>query len=373
MGQAYSGGATVSIGTVIDRWRELPLPGEITVTAGDLVEADTIIGFATLSGEGVIVRVAEELGLLPDEAIQCVTVKQGDTVKKGDTIAVHRIFFGLFQAEVTTPVSGVIELLSDVTGTVLIRCQPERIQQSAFIKGYISSIRDNSAVQVTSSCTLVQGVFGVGGERLGTLRLLHQSGEISSFEPSPHDEGAIIISRGAPTLSALNQAAERTIAGWVAGSISDSVVEAFAKKRIGIAITGDEQVPFTLFVTEGFGSIPMSAHAFDAFLQHDGRPASISGVTQVRAGAVRPEVIIPQLDQSKRRQKGALTDQGGLIRGRTVRLIRHPYFGKTGTVQDLPPEPRKIATGAVARVAVVTLEDGSAVEVPRANIEILVS
>lgn len=373
MGQGYSGGATVSVDTVIHRWRELPLPGDIAVKAGELVEADTVIGCATLSGEGVIVRVAEELGLLPDEAIRCATVNVGDTVKRGDIIALHRVFFGLFRAEVTAPTSGIIELMSDVTGTILIRCDPQRIERTAFIKGYISAVRDTSAVQVTSSCTLVQGVFGVGGERFGTLRILRQTGEIASFEPSPDDEGAIIISQGPPTLAALNQAAERKIAGWVAGSISDSVVEAFAKKRIGVAITGDEHVPFPLFVTEGFGSIPMSSLAFDAFAQNEGRSVSLTGVTQVRAGAVRPEVVIPHPDQSPKTEQAGTSDQGGLIRGRTVRLIRHPYFGQIGTIQELPPEPRPIGTGALARVAVVLLKDGSTVEVPRANIEILVS
>lgn len=373
MGQAYSGGATVSVDTVIQRWRELPLPGEITVSVGQVVEADTVIGFATLSGEGVLVRVAEELGILPDEAIKCVTVKEGDAVTRGDVIAVHRVFFGLFSAEVTAPVSGVVELMSEVTGTVLIRCEPQHIERTAFLKGYVSKIRDSSAVQVTSSCTLVQGVFGVGGERFGTLRILRQTGEISSYEPLPNDDGAIIISAGPPSLTALNQAAERGIAGWVAGSISDSVVEAFAKKRIGVAITGDEQVPFSLFVTEGFGAIPMSSLAFDAFSQNEGRLVSLSGITQVRAGAIRPEVVIPHPNQTPHQEKASSADQGGLVRGRTVRLIRHPYFGQIGTVQDLPSEPRTIGTGARARVAVVLLENGSAVEVPRANVEILAS
>jgi len=61
-----------------------------------------------------------------------------------------------------------------------------------------------------------------------------------------------------------------------------------------VEATGTEQVGFTLILTEGFGSIPMAGKTFALLSAHAGQPASISGATQIRAGVIRPEIIIPK-------------------------------------------------------------------------------
>ena len=60
-----------------------------------------------------------------------------------------------------------------------------------------------------------------------------------------------------------------------------------------MAITGDENVNTTLIVTEGFGEIAMANRTFELLSKCEGKIASISGRTQIRAGVMRPEVIIP--------------------------------------------------------------------------------
>jgi hypothetical protein len=385
MGQAYSGGASVLLNTSIKRRRELPIPGVISVRVGDHVESETIIGSAKISGEGVLVRIAEEIGLSSEEAISTLTVNIGDAVRKGDIVARHRAFFGLFRAEVSTPVDGTIELISGVTGTIMVRCPPTEVQKKAFLAGTISEIQDGIGVTVSAVCTVIQGVFGVGGERSGKLVVLEEDGALSSLPPREDLAGAVIVSRGSPSLGALLEGANRGIAGWVAGSVEDHVIESYAERRFGVAITGDEAVPFTFFITEGFGSIPMSDQAFFALKQHEGQGASISGITQVRAGAIRPEAIISlgaaisitePIDEVNLKEHSP-----GLAVGRSVRLIRHPFFGQVGRVHELPPYPRIIATGASARVVVVELahpphfktecSEQIFVEVPRANVELL--
>jgi hypothetical protein len=99
-----------------------------------------------------------------------------------------------------------------------------------------------------------------------------------------------------------------------------------------------------------------------------GRACSINGATQVRAGAVRPEIIVPRGDEAA---AGSSPGQGdtGLNVGTRIRLIRVPYFGMFATVVALPHEPRKIETGAWTRVLEAKLDAGPTVTVPRANVE----
>ena len=47
------------------------------------------------------------------------------------------------------------------------------------------------------------------------------------------------------------------------------------------------------FALEGFGDIAMAQRTFELMRSHDGRMASVNGATQIRAGVMRPEIVIP--------------------------------------------------------------------------------
>jgi hypothetical protein len=101
--------------------------------------------------------------------------------------------------------------------------------------------------------------------------------------------------------------------------------------------------------------------------------ASINGATQIRAGVIRPEIIVPREDRPSASGESGLkpTRSDQLAPGVKVRLIREPYFGKLAEVVDLPAELQQIQTGAKVRVAAVKLENGEQAIVPRANLEII--
>ena len=62
----------------------------------------------------------------------------------------------------------------------------------------------------------------------------------------------------------------------------------------------------------------------------------------------------------------------GLRVGSPVRAIREPYFGRLGTVAELPPELQCLETEAKVRVLTVRFDDADEVAVlPRANVEMI--
>jgi hypothetical protein len=61
---------------------------------------------------------------------------------------------------------------------------------------------------------------------------------------------------------------------------------------MGIAVTGDEPIPFTFILTEGFGHTTMNDGYRKFFDNNKGKIASLSGKTQIRAGVIRPKVIV---------------------------------------------------------------------------------
>jgi len=123
-------------------------------------------------------------------------------------------------------------------------------------------------------------------------------------------------------------------------------------------------------VTEGFGEVHMADQTFKLLNSHEGNMASINGATQIRAGVIRPEIIIPLEGDIKLKEETA--ELFGMEPGTEVRVIRAPYFGMLGEVTDLPHELQRLESGSLARVAKVKLyETKKEVLLPRANLEMI--
>ncbi|MBA7619168.1 hypothetical protein ES703_26504 [subsurface metagenome] len=153
------------------------------------------------------------------------------------------------------------------------------------------------------------------------------------------------------------------------GGVRHTDIIRFTGEEIGVAITGHEEVGITLIVTEGFGKMTMSERTFDLLRSFEGYQTSVSGATQIRAGVLRPEIIIPHEEELGQEEAGELSS--GMVPGTPVRIIRKPYFGTIGKVSSLPVELQQLKSESYVRVLDVELDDGTIVTVPRANVEII--
>ncbi len=81
----------------------------------------------------------------------------------------------------------------------------------------------------------------------------------------------------------------------------------------------------------------MARRTFDLLRGQEGRKTSVNGATQIRAGVMRPEIVIPALGHQVLTATG---ENEGMTIGSPIRVIRMPYFGQLGTVAALPPNSR---------------------------------
>ncbi len=356
---------------LIRRVRELPVPGTIKVKKGEKVSGDDIVAFAELPGDLIILKISEQMGIDSSEVVKGLRVKEGSNVGTGDILCEHAGLFGLFKSSFAAPFDGAVELVSHETGHVGLRLPSRRLELNAFITGKVVEVERKKSVTVESTAAVVQGIFGVGGENIGTLHVLDIAPDARLEERHiPADcRGSVVAGGMQPTIEALRCAQERGAVGLVTGSISGEVLKEYLGYDIGIAVTGNEDITMSVIVTEGFGGLPFSENAFSLLRKLNGKTASINGTTQVRAGAQRPEIIVSGTEAPS----GGATYQeaGRLEAGVTVRIIRVPYFGETGVVQELPSDLRRLDSGTMARVAIVKLASGSEVVVPRSNVELL--
>jgi len=373
MAHAYTPGLKVSEKAVIRKERKLPLWGDVLVNKGDRVNAEDVVARALLPGPVHPRNLAGELGIPPSELKNALIVKKGESIKKGQVIARARVFFGLFKVEATSPIDGYLEDFSEITGQVILRENPIPVEVLAYLDGVVEEVIPREGVIIRTVAALVQGIFGVGGEKIGTLKVAVDSpyDTLKSDRINENLKGAIVVGGRTADIEAINKAAEVGIKALVLGSIDDGVLREFVGYDIGVAITGNENVPFTLIITEGFGDLPMAERTFNLFKKFEGLKASANGATQIRAGVQRPEVIIFRKDVDPFEEVEDKLESGHLDIGTTVRIIRDPYFGEIGTVIDLPNEPIVIETESKVRVLKVRLMDGREVVIPRANVEII--
>jgi hypothetical protein len=360
----------VKASTRIRRRRELPIRGFLAVELGAQVNEDKVVATAHLPSEMRIVRVAEELGVEPHEAVQAIVVKEGDTVRQGDTLAERRTFFGLFRSKVVAKFSGTVELVSRETAHVALRAPPLPLELNAYLRGRVVEIEPERAVTIESRVSFVQGIFGIGGERSGKIRILdippREILSVSHLESAR--SGDILVGGCCPSSEFLHAAAARGVAALVVGSLDDKALSQYLGYELGIALTGDEKVPLTVIMTEGFGVLPIAEHTMKLLRECNGMSASVNGATQVRAGAIRPEIIVFREDLS---DNDTVEKPVEMAVGVRVRVIRVPYFGQYGEITDLPKQLVKLDTGGEARVLTVRLDSGDTVTVPRANIELV--
>jgi hypothetical protein len=367
---AYTPGLKVKRSMTVSKERRLPILGDILVEEGSSVSYSKIVAKTEVPGDPELVKASAILGIDQDEVRDFLFKKEGDLLKKGEVFGQYKAFFGLINRAVTSPLDGEIESVSKLTGQVIIRPEPVPVDVNAYIPGKVVGIMPREGVVIATQAAFIQGILGLGGEAHGEIRIIADSpeDEITAETILEEDKGRILIGGSLITLEGFKRAVEVGVEGLVAGGMNYTDVTEIMGKAIGVAITGHEEIGTTLIITEGFGKMNMSVRTFELLKSFEGYVAAINGATQIRAGVLRPEIIIPHEEKEELEKEGL---SAGMTSGTPVRIIREPNFGAIGNVVSLPVELQRVESGSKVRVLVVRLDDGTEVIIPRANVEII--
>ncbi len=373
MAKAYTPGLKVSARTLYRARRLLPVHGEVLVKAGDAVKARDVVARTYIEGDVTPVAVASQLSVPAGDVPSLMLVKPGDTVAAGQPIARSKGIFGFGKKELAAPAAGTVESISATTGQVILRGAPLAVEVKAYVDGRVTEVLPGEGAVVEADAVFVQGIFGVGGETVGPIRVACSApGEVLDAAHIAADmKGCVVLGGARITAAAVKAAQDAGVAALVAGGIDDADLKAILGYDLGVAITGTERIGLTIVVTEGFGDIAMAERTHGLLKSFAGREASVNGATQIRAGVMRPEIVVARTAADPAPPQGARPEEGALEIGTQVRLIRDPYFGLIGGVAALPSEPAVLGSGSKARVLEVALADGRRVTVPRANIELI--
>jgi hypothetical protein len=112
----------------------------------------------------------------------------------------------------------------------------------------------------------------------------------------------------------------------------------------------------------------MLPQTYELLASHEGKIASISGATQIRAGVIRPEIIIPvdeQIDALKEDEEETLIEP---LKGMKVRVISEPYYGAWGEVHTNGSKRVDLDNGTTQDVVEILLSSGQTVLIGENNL-----
>jgi hypothetical protein len=298
--------------------------------------------------------------------------REGDPVSAGEPLAETRPLIKWFKTTVTSPAAGTVESVSTVTGQVILRQPPRPVEVLAYLDGTVAQVFPGEGILVETCGAFVQGIFGIGGERWGSLRVLAGAPDevLDPRQLGSDCAGQVVVGGGLLTHAVIERARQVGVAAVIGGGLRDQDLRQLLGYDLGVAITGTEEIGLTVIVTEGFGPIAMARKTFEILRSCAGREVSVSGATQIRAGVMRPEIVVPLPDLTDESCEVAPKSEG-LKAGDLLRVIRVPHFGRIGRVSALPAELQQIESGARVRVLEVEFEDGARAVVPRANVELI--
>lgn len=373
MAHAYTPGLQIKEQIRYHVRRSLPIEGTVLVQVGDTVRADDVVARTEQPGNIYPINLANHLGVPPGEVPSAMLFQPGDHVEEGAVLAISKGIFGFFRTSYHASVSGTVESVSAITGQVILRGAPIPVEVHAFVGGTVCEVLPREGVIIETEAAFLQGIFGIGGETHGPLRMLTDSPQQDITPDLLNEEhrGAIVVGGRRVHGEAVTRAKEVGVAAIIAGGIDDQDLKEILGYDLGVAITGSEQVGLSLIIMEGFGQIAMAHKTFTLLQSLAGHETSVNGATQIRAGVLRPEIVIPLPERAGSTETATKVGGGVLEVGSQVRLIRDPYFGLLGTVAELVTEPQRLESGSKARVLRVHCESGEHVTVPRANVELV--
>lgn len=316
------------------------------------------------SGEPQVLDVAAKLGIRPFLVGDCLRVIAGTAVVPGQVIATRRVDRKLLVVQS----SEYGKVTSIVDGVVTIKPLHVSTDLAAHLAGRVVSVMPGQGVVVRAYAYLVQGQYGVGGETGGQLLIAGQANStLTPADVSADWQDKVVVVGATASLETIRAAGEAGAKALVMAHLPLRTLRDYAGQEGTVGLTGDEDVPLTIVLTEGFSTAAISSRYYDTLQALAGRYAAVNGTTHIRAGVIRPEVVV--CEQAWPSQPESMRVEAPEVRpGMFVRVTREPNAGQIGRIINLPPERQQIATGSTVRVAEVALRQGNSI-VPVSNLE----
>ena len=233
----------------------------------------------------VEVDIAKKLKVKEKDIKGYMKKREGEFVYADEILATN--FKESLYNNIKSPYSGNITEINTKTGCIKI-CylkKPHQIFAQCF--GEVVNIIENEQIDIAVNCFVLDGKIGFGKDRGGYLKTYNTT--------SIDYDNSVIYIPHVSTPAELQALAGQNINGLIVNTMSYAALKGFLSKDIGVALTGNEELPFSIIILSGFSENETFNHS-EKFMEYEGKYALLKPYTQIRAGATRPRVLIHNLD-----------------------------------------------------------------------------
>ena len=230
------------------------------------------------------VNVAKELGIKGNEIPRYMKKKVGELVEKDGPIAELPLTAGFRLKRCKSPIYGEIKSMDTTTGEVVLQRPHEKIELKAGLPGEVEKVIPEKGVVIKTRGHRIQGIIGFGREAFGEVKCIEE------IEDSL--EGKIIVSRKKTSGEEIKLIKEKGARGIVLSESNVADIEELFGEEVYSGVTGKADRGIVLLLLDGFGEKSMKEENWKFFKSLEGASAYLNGMTQIRAGVIRPELII---------------------------------------------------------------------------------
>jgi len=220
------------------------------------------------------VNVAKQLDVLPKNLKWYLKVRVGDFVYAGATLAKSPQMDIIF-----SPHTGTIKEIDTTKGTVTIQYDKKPFEIFAQCFGSVEAVKEGHSADISVCASTLEGKIGFSVDRGGYY-----------YPRTRACKDCVTYCSHIGSFEELADLAYLGINGLIVNTISYGGLVQFLGADIGVALTGNEAIPFSIIILTGFSTEAMvdDATFFDGFT---GCFILLKPKTQIRAGAIRPQVM----------------------------------------------------------------------------------
>jgi len=213
--------------------------------------------------------------------------REGDFIYAGEVLAKkHNEHF----KSLDSPYTGTIQNIDTVKGTVKICYDKEPYKILAQAYGKVIETKDDKEVIILSEVVSINAKIGFGRDIGGQVIFKKQADELSDLKDK------ILFYYDMPDYEKLKQFADLSIAGLVCPSINYRHISKFMGKDLGVALTGNENIPYSIIIYNSFSNssnLIEYSNLLDSMqkIESKNNYVLLKPHTQIRAGATRPEIL----------------------------------------------------------------------------------
>lgn len=231
----------------------------------------------------VSIDISGQLKVPPKHIKGYMKKKLGDFVYSGELLASN---FQSKPLNVCSPYTGTIQNIDTEKGFVEI-CydkEPYILRSNYFAR--VSQVEENQSLVLEFDARELSGKIGFGKESCGYA--LYYTSEIAQKELKDR----VIFTHQKIDSELLRYFAESDIKGLVCLYISYTDLKNYIGKDIGVALTGNENIPYPIIIMNGFSQSSEAEGEESLMKSFNEYFVSLKAHTQIRAGVTRPQIYI---------------------------------------------------------------------------------